>query len=330
MINLSLGSTRDPSDPSVDGFSRVEQRRDRVRRPARSARRRGGRERQRRAAEALALGELPGRLPARARRRGLRAPRRRAELLEPRRPARRPDRARDGHLLALPAPADRAVLRLHRAGLLELRHEGLPPRRRHLVLVAAGRGRRGAAVRRGGRAAPRPGERDPEADRLRRDRPPTAAPSAARARTRSAASAASTSSAALDALQGPPPPPDRFEPNDDAGSQAAIVYHSLAATATLDWWDDPNDVYRIHLVKGPAAVGARARRPEESTRRSTSGSRGSSRSPTPAPTCARAARSTARACPSGSASRRTARPGTTLQVKLARPGFGPYRIHLTF
>jgi len=25
VINLSLGSTRDPSDPSVDGFSAVEQ-----------------------------------------------------------------------------------------------------------------------------------------------------------------------------------------------------------------------------------------------------------------------------------------------------------------
>ena len=24
----------------------------------------------------------------------------------------------------------------------------------------------------------------------------------------------------------------------------------MAATATLDWWDDPNDVYRIHLVRG--------------------------------------------------------------------------------
>jgi subtilisin family serine protease len=57
-------------------------------------------------------------------------------------------------------------------------------------------------------------------------------------------------SAALDALQGPAPPADRFEPNDDAGSEAATVYRSMSATATLDWWDDPNDVYRIHLVKG--------------------------------------------------------------------------------
>ena len=92
VINLSLGSTRDPSDPSVDGFSRGRAAGDRVRRPARSARRRGGRQRQRRAGEALAVGELPGGLPARARRRGLRALGRRAELLQPRRPLRRPDR----------------------------------------------------------------------------------------------------------------------------------------------------------------------------------------------------------------------------------------------
>ena len=56
--------------------------------------------------------------------------------------------------------------------------------------------------------------------------------------------------AALDALQSPAPDADRFEPNDDAGREAAVVYKSMSATATLDWWDDPNDVYRIHLVRG--------------------------------------------------------------------------------
>ena len=69
--------------------------------------------------------------------------------------------------------------------------------------------------------------------------------------------------AALDALQGAPPAPDRFEPNDDTGVEAATVYHSMAATATLDWWDDPNDVYRIHLARGQRLDRARSRRPEE-------------------------------------------------------------------
>jgi Subtilase family len=48
---------------------------------------------------------------------------------------------------------------------------------------------------------------------------------------------------------GKPPPPDRFEPNDDVGFHAAIGY-PRRFRATLDSWDDPNDVYRIHLRRG--------------------------------------------------------------------------------
>ena len=46
-----------------------------------------------------------------------------------------------------------------------------------------------------------------------------------------------------------PPPPDRFEPNDDVGFRAATGY-PRRFRATLDSWDDPNDVYRIHLRRG--------------------------------------------------------------------------------
>ena len=56
---------------------------------------------------------------------------------------------------------------------------------------------------------------------------------------------------AIAALNGKLPTPDRFEPNDDAGSYAATLpaaVHRL--TATLDFWDDPVDVYRIRLVAG--------------------------------------------------------------------------------
>ena len=47
------------------------------------------------------------------------------------------------------------------------------------------------------------------------------------------------------------PAPDRFEPNDDAGPWA----HSLpplprTISASLDYWDDNIDVYRIRLAKG--------------------------------------------------------------------------------
>src|SRR5205823_13755206 len=50
---------------------------------------------------------------------------------------------------------------------------------------------------------------------------------------------------------GPLPAPDRFEPNDDAGREAQVVYgRALRGRATLDTWDDPNDVYRIKLRRG--------------------------------------------------------------------------------
>jgi subtilisin family serine protease len=47
---------------------------------------------------------------------------------------------------------------------------------------------------------------------------------------------------------GPLPPADRLEPNDDAGSQAVTLTNAVKnVTATLDYWDDDMDVYRIHL-----------------------------------------------------------------------------------
>lgn len=136
-------------------------------------------------------------------------------------------------------------------------------------------------------------------------------------------------SAALDSLQGPPPPADRFEPNDDAGSQAAIVWTPLVATATLDWWDDPNDVYRIHLNRGqrlsvyvrgnskidpsivlwkPGLQNLADARSDLRARRSIHG-----------PGVPERIRFKAH---------RTA--WYSLQVKLAKPGFGAYRIRLAF
>lgn len=57
--------------------------------------------------------------------------------------------------------------------------------------------------------------------------------------------------AALAALNGPLPPPDTHEPNDDAGSQAARLYgRTVKVTATLDFWDDQIDVYSVYLRKG--------------------------------------------------------------------------------
>ncbi len=59
-----------------------------------------------------------------------------------------------------------------------------------------------------------------------------------------------------------PPARDRFEPNDDAGESAAAIWGKrMRIDATLDFWDDQNDVYAIRLkrrqvvhvsVRGPA------------------------------------------------------------------------------
>lgn len=57
--------------------------------------------------------------------------------------------------------------------------------------------------------------------------------------------------AAIHSLHGPLPPADRFEPNDDVGREAQSVFgRSLVAKATLDTWDDPNDVFSIKLRRG--------------------------------------------------------------------------------
>ena len=56
--------------------------------------------------------------------------------------------------------------------------------------------------------------------------------------------------AALRALDGTIPPPDRYESNDDAGDRAFTLYgRSIDIAATLDFWDDQIDVYRIKLQK---------------------------------------------------------------------------------
>jgi hypothetical protein len=57
---------------------------------------------------------------------------------------------------------------------------------------------------------------------------------------------------ALTMLSGTPlPPPDHYEPNDDAGPWAhALPPLPRTIDASLDYWDDNTDVYRVHLKKG--------------------------------------------------------------------------------
>jgi Subtilase family len=56
-------------------------------------------------------------------------------------------------------------------------------------------------------------------------------------------------SKAIAALNGPLPPADRLEPNDDAGFAAPVLPAKLRSIkATIDFWDDQIDVYRLHLI----------------------------------------------------------------------------------
>jgi hypothetical protein len=46
-------------------------------------------------------------------------------------------------------------------------------------------------------------------------------------------------------------PADDLEPNDDAGTHASTLDSSTRRVkATLDFWDDPSDVYRVFLDEG--------------------------------------------------------------------------------
>jgi subtilisin family serine protease len=56
---------------------------------------------------------------------------------------------------------------------------------------------------------------------------------------------------AVGALDGVLPPPDHFEPNDDAGSESVKLTAAVKSVkATIDFWDDNIDVYRVYLQKG--------------------------------------------------------------------------------
>ncbi len=56
---------------------------------------------------------------------------------------------------------------------------------------------------------------------------------------------------ALANLAGPIPAPDHFETNDDAGTSAARLWGAKRKIeATLDFWDDQNDVYQMYLRRG--------------------------------------------------------------------------------
>ena len=61
--------------------------------------------------------------------------------------------------------------------------------------------------------------------------------------------------AALELLASGAPPRDQYEPNDDAGTSAYPLFGSTRQIdATLDYWNDRDDVYRIFLHRGERLV----------------------------------------------------------------------------
>jgi hypothetical protein len=52
------------------------------------------------------------------------------------------------------------------------------------------------------------------------------------------------------------PAPDRFETNDDAGAKARQIYGARGGTihATIDFWDDQTDVYKIYIRGGQRLI----------------------------------------------------------------------------
>ena len=133
---------------------------------------------------------------------------------------------------------------------------------------------------------------------------------------------------AVAALDGVLPPTDRLEPNDDAGFHAANLPRTRPLRATVDFWDDQIDVYRLRLktgqrvrldLEGPKGTAMNLLLWRPGTKR-VSDLRGQSM---------RIAQST-RPGPSQRIGYRAARPGTYyVEVKLASRGFGSYTLDVT-
>jgi subtilisin family serine protease len=135
---------------------------------------------------------------------------------------------------------------------------------------------------------------------------------------------------ALAALSQPLPATDRFETNDDAGTQAHTLWGKRAkVTASLDYYDDRVDVYRVALSPREHLsaklngdwTGARVNlvlwRP--GTKKIDDTSRG---------VALRAAQSARPASVQRMTFRATSRGWYYVEVKVSSPGFGPYTLSL--
>ena len=136
---------------------------------------------------------------------------------------------------------------------------------------------------------------------------------------------------AIAMLQGPLPPPDNYEPNDDAGAWAHQLWgKTIPVTATLDYYDDPVDVYKIALAPGErlkARVSAKWSGASVSLALWKPGTihvEGTQAKPQ-----LRAAQSAGAGASEQLAYKATARGWYYVEVKDAAPGFGQYSLLLT-
>jgi subtilisin family serine protease len=135
---------------------------------------------------------------------------------------------------------------------------------------------------------------------------------------------------AIASLDGPLPPRDRYEANDDAGPRAPRLWgRSREVRATLDYWDDPVDVYAVKVAAG-ATLAARVQGPPEANVNVELWRPGTTTVLTPA----RLLRDRlARAARPGAVERivfRARRAGWYyVVVRVAQGGFGPYTLSLS-
>jgi hypothetical protein len=134
---------------------------------------------------------------------------------------------------------------------------------------------------------------------------------------------------AVEALAGPLPPADRYETNDDAGMQSRTLWgKQVKVSATIDYYDDQIDVYRIALSPGERVAARVTGDWPGANVNLVLWKPGTSRvEDEPAPTL-RAAQSIAPGSTQSVTFRSPGRGWYYVEVKVASPGSGPYTLTL--
>jgi subtilisin family serine protease len=134
---------------------------------------------------------------------------------------------------------------------------------------------------------------------------------------------------AVAALAGPLPVPDRFETNDNAGAQAHTIWGKNSTfTATLDYYDDPVDVYRVALGPDERLVANVNGSWPGALVRLTLWRPGTQQVEPPRQVGLRAAQSASPGARQHIAFTSRTRGWYYVEVKVVSPGFGPYTLSL--